>query len=137
MDNIEILDMTLEDLKEIEPIFSTHFDDFWTTEILKKELEKCNKNCDVVVFVTSEGKTYDFSSKGASSNYRYGQNEPLGSLQSTAERGWFNNRFLEFRSESQLPVDQYMLASLVADPDRYLFMCIRRLGKCSVNVALL
>lgn len=42
MDNIEILDMTLEDLKEIEPIFSTHFDDFWTTENLKSELMNIN-----------------------------------------------------------------------------------------------
>ena len=74
----------------------------------------------------SEGKTYDFSSKGASSAYRYGQNEPLGSLQSTAERGWFNNRFLEFRNENQLPMDQHMLGSLVADEDRYLFI----IGSC-------
>lgn len=96
-----------------------------------KRFKMCAPSCSgagglAVYRYKSEGKTYDFSSKGASSNYRYGQNEPLGSLQSTAERGWFNNRFLEFRSESQLPVDQYMLASLVADPDRYLFI----IGSC-------
>lgn len=74
----------------------------------------------------SQGKTYDFSSKGASSSYTYGQNEPLGSLQSTDERGWFNNRFLEFKNANQLPMDQHMLSSLVADPDRYLFI----IGSC-------
>lgn len=74
----------------------------------------------------SEGKKYDFSSKGASSSYTYGQNEPLGSLQSTDERGWFNNRFLEFKNANQLPMDQHMLCSLVADPDRYLFI----IGSC-------
>ncbi len=74
----------------------------------------------------SQGKTYDFSSKGASSSYKYGQNEPLGSLQSMDERGWFNNRFLEFKNANQLPVDQHMLSSLVADPDRYLFI----IGSC-------
>ena len=75
---------------------------------------------------TSEGKTYDFSSKGASSSYTYGQNEPLGSLQSTSERGWFNNKFLTYSSVNQLPFDQHYLASLAADSDRYLFI----IGSC-------
>lgn len=75
---------------------------------------------------TSEGNTYDFSSKGASASYRYGQNEPLGSLQSSGEVGWFNNNFKAFKSPEQLPFDQYMLASLVADPERYMFI----IGSC-------
>ncbi len=70
----------------------------------------------------SEGKTYDFSSKGGSSRYTYDSNEPLGSLQASGEQGWFNGRFMEFRSEDQFPVDQHMLASLCCDPNRYLFM---------------
>ncbi len=70
----------------------------------------------------SEGKTYDFSSKGGSAKYTYDQNEPLGSLQATGEQGWFNGRFMEFRSEDQFPVDQHMLASLCVDPERYLFI---------------
>ncbi len=74
----------------------------------------------------SEGKTYDFSSKGASSRYTYTQNEPLGSLQSSGERGWFNDRFLEFKNANQFPMDQHMLGSLVADPNRYLFI----IGSC-------
>lgn len=75
---------------------------------------------------TSTGKTYDFSSKGGSSSYRYTENEPLGSLQATGERGWFNNRFMEFKSGESFPMDQHMLGSLVADPDRYLFI----IGSC-------
>lgn len=74
----------------------------------------------------SQGKTYDFSSKGASSAYTYGANEHLGSLQSSDERGWFNNRFREFRDVNQIPMDQHMLGSLVADKDRYLFI----IGSC-------
>ncbi|MGN1084658.1 MAG: sugar-binding protein, partial [Lachnospiraceae bacterium] len=75
---------------------------------------------------TSEGKTYDFTSKDASSAYTYGQNEPLGSLQATGEQGWFNDMFLNFSGVEYLPVDQYMLASLCADEDRYLFI----IGSC-------
>ncbi len=74
----------------------------------------------------SEGKTYDFSSKGAPSEYVYGKNEPLGSLQTEGERGWFNDRFMQFSDVLQLPMDQYMLASLVAERDRYLFI----IGSC-------
>ena len=70
----------------------------------------------------SEGKTYDFSSKGGSAKYTYDQNEPLGSLQASGEQGWFNGRFMEFRAENQIPVDQHMLASLCVDPNRYLFI---------------
>lgn len=75
---------------------------------------------------TSEGKTYDFSSKGASSSYRYGQNEPLGSLQASGEQAWFNGKFMEFRNVNQLPMDQHMLGALCCDPDRYLFI----IGSC-------
>ena len=75
---------------------------------------------------TSEGKTYDFSSKGADSAYKYGQNEPIGSLQSSGERGWFNDMFLKFKTPESLPLDQHELCSLVADKDRYLFI----IGSC-------
>lgn len=70
----------------------------------------------------SEGKTYDFSSKGGNASYTYDQNEPLGSLQATGEQGWFNGRFMEFRNENLFPVDQHMLGALCADPNRYLFI---------------
>lgn len=71
---------------------------------------------------TSEGKTYDFSSKGGPQEYIYGQNEPLGSLQAEGEQGWFNDMFLKFSEVEYLPVDQHMLASICADKNRYLFI---------------
>lgn len=74
----------------------------------------------------SEGKTYDFSSKGAPAAYTYGKNEPLESLQSPAERGWFNDAFLGFRSAEELPLDQHLLCGLVAEKGRFLFI----IGSC-------
>jgi hypothetical protein len=74
----------------------------------------------------SEGKTYDFSSKGAGSAVTYTANEPLGSLQSNDEKGWFNDNFGKFASAEALPFDQHMLASLVAEDGRYLFI----IGSC-------
>ena len=74
----------------------------------------------------SKGKIYDFSSKGDSSAYAYGDNEPLGSLQSSGEVGWFCNNFKQFKAAAHIPMEQYELASLVADPDRYLFI----IGSC-------
>ncbi|MBQ8547615.1 MAG: hypothetical protein IJ427_03870 [Lachnospiraceae bacterium] len=74
----------------------------------------------------SEGKRYNFSSENGPASYTYGANEPLGSLQSSGEQGWFNDMFLNFSDVTYLPVDQYMLASLCADEDRYLFI----IGSC-------
>lgn len=74
----------------------------------------------------SEGKTYDFGSKGADRAYKYGKNEPLESLQSPAERGWFNDAFLRFQSAEALPFDQHLLCGLVAEKDRLLFI----IGSC-------
>jgi len=81
----------------------------------------------------SQGKTYDFSSKGASSSYRYGDNEPLGSLQASGEQAWFNGKFMEFRNANQFPMDQHMLGSLCCDPDRYLFIIGSCVGEDWVN----
>lgn len=41
INNLQIQFMTFNDLKEIEPIFS-NFDDFWTIQNLKSELENIN-----------------------------------------------------------------------------------------------
>lgn len=75
---------------------------------------------------TSTGKRYDFTSEMGPAAYTYGANEPLSSLQSSGEQGWFNDMFLNFSDVTYLPVDQYMLASLCADEDRYLFI----IGSC-------
>lgn len=70
----------------------------------------------------SEGETYDLSAIGADTAYTFGQNEPLSSLQSGAERHWFNENFREFSNVESLPFDQHLLASLYAEENRYLFI---------------
>lgn len=74
----------------------------------------------------SEGKTYDFSTKGASSAYTYTKNEPLSSLQASGEKGWFNDKFCEIGKVTSMPLDQHLLAALCADENRYMFI----IGSC-------
>lgn len=47
MDNLKISDMTISDFENISPILSSDFDDFWTIENLKSELN--NKNSHYIV----------------------------------------------------------------------------------------
>lgn len=70
----------------------------------------------------SEGKTYDLTCCGAEKEYTYGQNEPLSCLQSEAERGWFVDRFLQYKTYGDIPVEQYMLPALAADPKRHYYI---------------
>ncbi len=71
---------------------------------------------------SSEGQTYDLSAIGADSAYTFGDNEPLSSLQSGAERHWFNETFRDFSNAEAFPFDQHLLASLYAEENRYLFI---------------
>lgn len=66
----------------------------------------------------SEGRTYDLTECGAEKEYTYGQNEPLSCLQSEVERGWFVDRFLQYETYQDIPVEQYMLPVLAADVSR-------------------
>ena len=72
--------------------------------------------------VVSEGRTYDFSAIGGPSAYTYGKNEPLDCLQSDAERGWFNDAFLQYKRPSEIPLDQENLIIMAMAPDRYYFV---------------
>ena len=83
--------------------------------------------------VTSTGKTYDLSSVGVGEPYTYGQNEPLSCLQSDAERGWFNDAFLKYKSPSAICVDQYMLAALGVNKDRRYLIVAACTGEDWVN----
>lgn len=47
MDNIEISNMTISDFETIFPIYNSDFDEFWSTDILKSELD--NKNSFYIV----------------------------------------------------------------------------------------
>ena len=81
----------------------------------------------------SEGKTYDLRGVGASAEYTYGKNEPLDCLQSEAERGWFNDKFLEYKSPADIPLDQENLPILALDPGRYYFIIAACTGEDWVN----
>ncbi len=81
----------------------------------------------------SEGRTYNFESIGGPAAYTYGANEPLSCLQSEAERGWFNDRFLEYQSPDAIPIDQYMLPILAADKRRFYFIIAACMGEDWVN----
>ncbi|MCR4735567.1 MAG: InlB B-repeat-containing protein [Treponema sp.] len=67
----------------------------------------------------SEDMTYDLSSVAASENYLWSANEKISNLQSESEQGWFNDEFRKFKTPEALPVDQYMLAAMNADQNRY------------------
>lgn len=83
--------------------------------------------------VMSEGKTYDLSSIGGPSDYRFDKNEPLDCLQSDSERGWFNDRFLQYKTASDIPIDQENLPILAMDEKRYYFIIASYMGEDWVN----
>ena len=70
----------------------------------------------------SQGKTYDLSGVGASNQYTMTANEQLDNLQSSAERHWFNDNFTHIANNNALPFEQYQLAALCTDENRYLFI---------------
>ena len=43
MENIEISDMCMDDFEQIKDILKNEFDDFWTPDILKSEINGENK----------------------------------------------------------------------------------------------
>ena len=81
----------------------------------------------------SEGRTYDLSSVGGPEQYTYSQNEPLSCLQSDGERGWFVDRFLEFKEPADIMPDQDALPVMAMDPNRYYFIIAAYTGEDWVN----
>ena len=81
----------------------------------------------------SEGKSYDFRSIDGPEEYTYGKNEPLDCLQSEAERGWFNDRFLQYRDPRDIPIDQEYLPVLAMEKTRYYFIVAACTGEDWVN----
>ena len=81
----------------------------------------------------STGKSYDLTSLGASKDYTYGENEPLSCLQSDAERGWFVDEFMKFKTEAEIPYNQEMLAALAMDENSYYFILCAATGEDWVN----
>lgn len=83
--------------------------------------------------VNSEGQSYDFTDLGGPKDYVYGQNEPLSCLQSTDEQGWFNDKFLEFKTYSDIEVEQFYLPLLAADKSRQYYIVAAWMGEDWVN----
>ncbi|MCR5619783.1 MAG: acetylxylan esterase, partial [Lachnospiraceae bacterium] len=103
-------------------------------ERFKMTIPACSGAGGLALFdVVSEGKTYDFTSVGGPSDYTYGKNEPLDCLQSDAERGWFNDRFLEYGKPEDIPVGQFMLPVLAVSDKRYYFIIASYMGEDWVN----
>lgn len=70
----------------------------------------------------NSGKTYDLTSLGGSSAWtNESANEPFGNLKG-GEGYWFCGNFAKIPTVKSLPVDQHMLAALVADPDRHMII---------------
>lgn len=83
--------------------------------------------------VKSEGKTYDLTAVGGPSEYTYSQNEPLSCLQSDGERGWFCDKYLDYKTEDAFPYDQEMLVAMAMSEDRYYFILAAAMGEDWVN----
>ena len=81
----------------------------------------------------SEGKTYDLRKAGGPAEYTYGKNEPLDCLQSEAERGWFNDAFLQYKTPAEIPFEQENLPILAMSPERYYFIIAAYTGEDWVN----
>ncbi|MBQ2099564.1 MAG: GNAT family N-acetyltransferase [Lachnospiraceae bacterium] len=81
----------------------------------------------------SEGKTYDLRKAGAPAEYTYGKNEPLDCLQSDAERGWFNDAFLQYKTPAEIPLEQENLPILAMSKNRYYFIIAAYTGEDWVN----
>ena len=81
----------------------------------------------------SEGKTYDLTGVGGPAEYTYGKNEPLDCLQSDGERGWFNDRFLQYKKPSDIPYEQDRLPVMAMDDNRYYFIIAACMGEDWVN----
>ena len=81
----------------------------------------------------SEGKTYDLRKVGGPAEYTYGKNEPLDCLQSDAERGWFHDRFLQYKTPADIPLDQENLPIMAMSKERYYFIIAACTGEDWVN----
>ncbi|MBP3648153.1 MAG: hypothetical protein J6K73_00035 [Clostridia bacterium] len=92
-------------------------------ERIKVVIPSCSGAGGIATYRTNNsGKTYDLSSLGGPEAWvNESANEPLSNLQG-GEGYWFCGRFAVIPSVSQIPVDQHMLAALVANPQRHMII---------------
>ncbi len=86
-------------------------------------IPSCSGAGGIAVYRTNNsGKTYDLTSLGGSKEWvNESRNEPFGNL-TGGEGYWFCSNFQKIPSAKCLPVDQHMLAALVADPQRHMII---------------
>ena len=92
-------------------------------ERIKVVIPSCSGAGGMAPFRTAnQGKAYDLTSLGGPENWvNESQNEPLSNLKS-GEGYWFTWNFRYLSSPEVIPVEQYMLSALVADPDRHMIV---------------
>lgn len=92
-------------------------------ERIKVVIPSCSGAGGIAPFRTSnQGKAYNLSSLGGPENWvNESMNEPLSNLKS-GEGYWFTWNFRYLSSPEVIPVEQYMLSALVADPDRHMIV---------------
>lgn len=90
---------------------------------IKVAIPSCSGAGGLAIYRTNnQGKVYDLSMLGGSENWvNDSANEPLSNLQG-GEAYWFCGNFAKIPGVDQIPVDQHMLAALVADPDRHMII---------------
>lgn len=86
-------------------------------------IPSCSGAGGIATYRTSNhGKTYDLTSLGGSAAWvNESRNEPFGNL-TGGEGYWFCSNFQKIKSPKCLPVEQHMLAALVAHPDRHMII---------------
>ncbi|MBR6752977.1 MAG: hypothetical protein IKM05_02975 [Clostridia bacterium] len=92
-------------------------------ERIKVVIPSCSGAGGMAPFRTSnQGKTYNLSSLGGPEAWvNESLNEPLANLKG-GEGYWFCWNFRYLSNASVIPVEQYMLSALVADPDRHMII---------------
>ncbi|MBE5793488.1 MAG: hypothetical protein E7323_02270 [Clostridiales bacterium] len=92
-------------------------------ERIKVVIPSCSGAGGIATYRTNNsGKTYDLTSLGGPESWvNESANEPLSNLQG-GEGYWFCGRFAVIPSVEQIPVDQHMLAALVANPQRHMII---------------
>lgn len=90
---------------------------------IRVTIPSCSGLGGMAVYRTNNsGKTYDLTSLGGSAGWvNESRNEPLSLLQD-GERYWFCGNFAKIPGVEAIPVDQHMLAALLAGPDRHMIL---------------
>jgi len=92
-------------------------------ERIRVVIPSCSGAGGIAMYRTNnQGKTYNLTSLGGPAQWvNESRNEPLANLQG-GEGYWFCGNFAKIPSVAAIPVDQHMLAALVAAPERHMII---------------